>query len=84
MIRFVNIDGVYAIQDWIDSNQDMNPTVFDLWAGGIASCINRATTLEQELADNGYFSYETGLRDGQGHPLIIKLYPEHFDSEAVA
>jgi len=77
---FVNVKGVYHIQDWIDENQDKNLQVFDLWASGIASVINRSGLIEQELRDNGYYSYETGLKDGQGHNMFINLYPEHFQA----
>ena len=48
---FVNVDGVYHIQKWIDENQDKNPQVFDLWASGIASVINKSGCIEQELQD---------------------------------
>ena len=74
----VNIDGVYHIQNWIDQNQDKNPKVFDLWANGIASVINRSDCIEQELRDNGKYSYEIGMTDGQGRSMFIDLYPEHF------
>ena len=78
---FVNVDGVSHIQKWIDENQDKNPQVFDLWASGIASVINRSDCIEQELRDNGKYSYEIGMKDGQGRSMFIDLYPEHFEDD---
>ena len=78
----LNTKGVYHIQSWIDSNQDKNPKVFDLWAGGIASEIGRLD-VDEELTNNGRYSYELGMKDGQGHILFIYFYPEHFDYEEV-
>ena len=81
---FVNQSGIYAIQEWIDSNQDKNPRVFDLWANGIASEINRCANLEQDIALNSGFEYETGLRDARGHRMFISLERQHFDGSEVA
>jgi hypothetical protein len=76
----LNTQGVYHIQSWIDSNQDKNPKVFDLWAGGIASEIGRLD-VDEELTHNGRYSYEVGMKDGQGHNLVIYLDLNHFDYE---
>lgn len=76
---FVNQSGIYAIQEWIDSNEDKNPRVFDLWANGIASEINRCANLEQDIALNGGFEYETGLRNARGNMMFISLERHHFD-----
>jgi hypothetical protein len=81
---FVNQSGIYAIQEWIDSNQDKNPRVFDLWANGIASEIDQCANLEQDIALNGGFEYETGLRDARGHMMFISLERQHFDGSEVA
>ena len=81
---FVNQSGIYAIQEWIDSNQDKNPRVFDLWANGIASEINHCANLEQDIALNGGFEYETGLRDARGYMMFISLERQHFDGSEVA
>ena len=78
--RFVNQSGIYAIQEWIDSNQDKNPRVFDLWANGIASEINRCANLEQDIALNGGFEYETGLRNARGNMMFISLERKHFNT----
>lgn len=75
---FVNIEGVYHIQKWIDENQDKNPAVSSLLAEGVAYEIDESNWIAQELKDNGYFSYEIGLKDGQGRQMVINLYPEHF------
>tara|TARA_R100000808_G_scaffold24040_1_gene54378 strand:- start:853 stop:1122 length:270 start_codon:yes stop_codon:yes gene_type:complete len=76
----INQSGVYAIQEWIDSNEDKNPRVFDLWANGIASEINQCANLDEDIALNGGFEYETGLRDGQGYMMFISLERHHFDA----
>jgi len=74
----VNKQGVYYIQQWIDSNQDKNPKVSNLWAGGIASEIDQLDVGE-ELNNNGRYGFELGMKDAQGHNLDIHLYPEHFE-----
>lgn len=79
----INKSGIYAIQEWIDSNQDKNPRVFDLWANGIASEINRCASLNQDVALNGGFEYETGLRNARGHMMFISLDRQHFDANEV-
>lgn len=79
----LNTQGVYYIQSWIDCNQGKNPKVFDLWAGGIASEIG-GLNVDEELKHNGRYSYEVGMKDGQGHNLVIYLYPEHFDRKGSA
>ena len=66
MASSVNMEGILCIQKWIDENQESNPKVFDLWANGIASEINRSASLDQDLELNGYFDYEVGLRDARG------------------
>jgi hypothetical protein len=76
----INQSGIYAIQGWIDSQQDKNPRVFDLWANGIASEINQCASLNQDVAMNGGFEYETGLRDRQGYMMFIWLERKHFDA----
>jgi|TARA_R100000482_G_C5059801_1_gene116573 hypothetical protein len=76
----VNMEGVLYIQKWIDENQESNPKVFDLWANGIASEINRSANLDQDLKLNGYFDYEVGLRNAQGYLMTITLDKNHFDS----
>ena len=76
----VNKEGIYHIQKWIDENQESNPKVFDLWANGIASEIDRCASLDQGLELNGYFDYEVGLRDAQGFLMTITLGKNHFDS----
>ena len=76
----VNKEGVYYIQKWIDENQEGNPKVFDLWATGIASEIDRSANLDQDLELNGYFDYEVGLRDARGYLMTITLDKNHFDS----
>ena len=75
---FVNVDGVFEIQKWIDENKDKTPKGSYLLADGIASEINESDCIEQELKDNGKYSYEIGMRDGQGRSMFIDLYPEHF------
>ena len=77
----VNKKGIFHIQDWIDSNLDYNPRVFDLWANGIASEINRCATLDDDLQRNGEFIFEVGLRDAQGHVMAIALDKQHFNIE---
>lgn len=77
----VSIEGVYYIQDWIDTHQDYNPRVFDLWASGIASEINRCATLDEDLQRNGEFIYEVGLKDAQGRVMTIALEKQHFNLE---
>ena len=54
------VNGIYAIQEWIDGNQDKNPRVFDLWANGIASEINQCANLEQDIALRGGFDMKPG------------------------
>ena len=76
-----NREAVYHIQEWINENAHKNDNVVNLWANGIASCIDRSTTIDQELSDNGCFTYETGLRCRQGSLLVIRLYHQHFDYE---
>ena len=80
---FVNQSGIHAIQEWIDSNQDKNPRVFDLLANGIASEIDQCANLEQDIALNGGFEYETGLRDARGYMMFISLERQHFDANEV-
>ena len=80
----INQSGIYAIQEWIDSHQNKNPRVFDLWANGIASEINQCASLNQDVAMNGGFEYETGLRDRQGYMMFISLERHHFDANEVA
>ena len=80
---YVNQSGIYAIQEWIENNQDKNLRVFDLWANGIASEINRCASLDEDVFRNGRFEYETGLRDGQGYMLFISLERKHFDCEGM-
>ena len=75
---FVNVDGVFEIQKWIDENKDKTPKGSYLLADGIASEINESDCIEQELRDNGKYSHEIGIRDGQGRSMFIDLYPEHF------
>ena len=75
----INKKGRYEIQDWIDSNQDKNMRVFDLWSGGIASEINIDSCLEEDLENNQEFEYETRLKDGRGYPLNIRLGLDCFD-----
>jgi len=77
----VNKEGVYHIQDWIDNNQDYNPQVFDLWASGIASEINRSASLDDDLQRNGEFIYEVGLKDARGYVMTISLEKHHFNLE---
>jgi hypothetical protein len=74
----VNKQGVYYIQQWIDSNQDKNPKVLNLWAGGIASQIDQLDVCE-ELNNNGRYGFELGMKDAQGHNLVIHLYSDHFE-----
>jgi len=79
----INQAGVYAIQNWIDSNIDNNPRLFDLWANGIASEIDRDIHLDDDLNRNGEFTFElTGYRDAQGHIMRIGLELSHFDEVA--
>ena len=77
----VNKEGIYHIQKWIDENQDYNPKVFDLWANGIASEINRCASLDDDLQRNGEFIYEVGLRDARGYVMTISLDESHFNLE---
>ena len=77
----VNKEGVYHIQDWIDSNQDYNPRVFDLWANGIASEINQCASLDDDLQRNSEFIYEVGLKDARGYVMTIALEKQHFNLE---
>jgi hypothetical protein len=77
----VNKEGIYHIQDWIDTHQEYNPRVFDLWANGIASEVNRCANLDDDLQRNGEFIYEVGLRDAQGHVMTIALEKQHFEME---
>ena len=79
MASSVNMEGILCIQKWIDENQESNPKVFDLWANGIASEINRSASLDQDLELNGYFDYEVGLRDARGYLMTITLNKNHFD-----
>ena len=76
----MNKKGIYHIQKWIDENQESSPKVFDLWANGIASEINRSASLDQDLELNGYFDYEVGLRDARGYLMTITLNKNHFFS----
>jgi hypothetical protein len=80
----INQSGIYAIQEWINSHQNKNPRVFDLWANGIASEINQCASLGQDIAFNGRFEYETGLRDARGYMMSISLERNHFDADEVA
>ena len=79
----VNQSGIYAIQEWIENNQDKNLRVFDLWANGIASQIDQCASLNEDVSRNGTFEYETGLRVGRGHMLFISLERKHFDAHEV-
>ena len=74
----VNQSGIYHIQKWIDENQDYNPRVFDLWANGIASEINRCSSLDDDLQRNGEFIFEVGLRDARGYVMTISLDENDF------
>ena len=78
---YVNKSGIYAIQAWIDSNQDKNPSVSCLWANGVASEIDQCATLEQDITVSGRFEYETGLRDARGRMLSITLEREHINTQ---
>ncbi len=77
----VNKEGIYHIQDWIDSNQDYNPQIFNLWANGIASEINQCASLDDDLQRNSEFIYEVGLKDARGHVMTIALEKQHFNLE---
>jgi len=77
----VNKEGIYHIQDWIDSNQDYNPRVFGLWANGIASQINQCASLDDDLQRNSEFIYEVGLKDARGYAMTIALEKQHFNLE---
>lgn len=77
----VNKEGIYHIQDWIDTHQEYNPRVFDLWANGIASEINHCANLDDDLQRTGEFIYEVGLRDAQGYVMTIALEKQHFEME---
>ena len=77
----VNKEGIYHIQDWIYSNQDYNPQIFNLWANGIASEINQCASLDDDLQRNSEFIYEVGLKDARGHVMTIALEKQHFNLE---
>ena len=76
----INFDGILQVEQWIFDNRLKNQKIANLCAGAIALEIDSSDTIAQELRDNGYYSYETGLKDGQGHNMFINLYPEHFKS----
>jgi DNA-binding PadR family transcriptional regulator len=80
----INKKGRYEIQDWINRNKDKNMKVFDLWANGIASEINRDSYLEEQLENNQEFEYETRLKDARGYPLNIRLDLNCFNKTEVS